>query len=304
MTFCAQCKQDLTESELENECCVGAQLYGMLLFSRQFNRRRVEFQSEHAFVADRLVSLLVSWGIPESAIRRESSARDNVVLIEDRHTAEHLLVDFGYSGDELSLRVLEDNFVCEHCLAAFLGGCFLAGGTITDPKVNYHLEFASHKANLIADLSDKLEQAGFTPGVAMRNFKKVLYIKNSSQIEDFLTYIGAVGSSLELMATKVYKDIKNRTNRRVNCENANIDKAVAAAASDIEDIETIFSLRGERFLPDDLLELAKLRRANPELSLAELGGMTEKQLTKSGVSHRMRKIRETARLLREEEHGD
>ena len=187
MTFCAQCKQDLAETELERECCVGAQLYGMLLFARRFTRRRIEFQSEHTFVADRLVSLLVSWGIAESAIRRESSARENVVLIEERNTAERLLVDFGYSGDELSLRVLDDNFVCESCLAAFLGGCFLAGGTITDPKVNYHLEFTSHKSNLIADLADKLAQAGFAPGLTTRNFKKVLYIKNSSQIEDFLS---------------------------------------------------------------------------------------------------------------------
>ncbi len=302
MTFCAQCKQDLAEAELEHSCCAGAQLYGMLLFSRRFSRRGIEFQSEHAFVADRLVTLLTAWGIAETAIRTQAGARDHLVLIEDTRAADRLLTDFGYTGDELSLRVLDDNFVCESCLAAFLGGCFLAGGTITDPKVNYHLEFVSHKSNLIADLAGLLARAGFSPGATTRSFKKVLYIKNSAQIEDFLTYIGAVGSSLELMATKVYKDIKNRTNRRVNCENANIDKAVAAAASDIESIEYILQNKGR--LPEELRELAQLRVENPELSLAELGALTAKPLTKSGVSHRMRRIRETARRLREETDGN
>ena len=106
------------------------------------------------------------------------------------------------------------------------------------------------------------------------------------------------------MATKIYKDIKHRTNRRVNCESANIDKAVAAAAGDVDCIQAIFARRGREYLPDDLLELAELRLQNPELSLSELGAMTEKQLTKSGVSHRMRKIREAARQLREETDGN
>lgn len=303
MTFCAQCKADVASAPLTKECCIASQAYGMLLFSKNFSAQGLEFASEHAFVTDRLQALLESLGIAPKVLLRRHGARDFVLEIKDPKTAERLLLDYGYTGEELSLRVLEANFLCEDCRAAFLGGCFLAGGTLADPNSGYHLEFATHRSNLLNDLGQQLAAAGFEPRRTTRNYKKVLYIKNSSQIEDFLTYIGAGASSMELMATKVLKDIKNRTNRRVNCENANIDKTVDAAANDAALIQYIFAKRGESYLGDELLAVARLRLENPDLSLTELGALLGDKLTKSGVNHRLRKIREAARVIKEEESG-
>ncbi|MEG1984091.1 MAG: DNA-binding protein WhiA [Oscillospiraceae bacterium] len=305
MTFCAQCKQDITETKLENSCCVSAQLYGMLLFCKSFSRTQILLTSEHEFVTARFVNLLTEFGIQQTSILQSKTVRDNIVEIDDEKVIDKLFADFGYSGDEFSLRIKDSNFICENCVGSFLAGCFLSGGTITDPKSGYHLEFTTYKSNLLNDLFTLLNDEGFEPRTASRGFGRIIYYKNSTQIEDLLTYMGAVNSSLELMAAKVYKDVKNRINRRVNCESANIDKTVEASAKDLAAIQYITDLKGDSYLSDELLEIAKLRIENPELSMTDLGLLLRKQLTKSGVSHRLRKIREeAAKLKQEHENGN
>ena len=50
-------------------------------------------------------------------------------------------------------------------------------------------------------------------------------------------------------------------------------------------------------LPPDLMEIARLRLDNPDLSLLELGGLLTPPLGKSGVNHRLNKIRKIAESL-------
>ncbi len=298
MTFCAEVKKDIVGGALGEGCCLSSHLFG-----KAFSKREIVFTSEYDFVAEHIVDTLVRFGIAESAIVKKESLRDKRVEIGDRETIERILFDFGYSGDEPSFRVNRENFVCENCLSAFLSGCFLSGGTITDPGVDYHLEFSTHKFNLFKDFLSLVESAGFAPKTAVRSSAHVLYFKNSAQIEDMLTYIGACDASMKLMDTKIYRDIVNNVNRRTNCENANIDKTVNSAAADIARIKFIYKEKGKSYLPEELRKVAELRLRYPELSLGELseqlGG-----LTKSGVSHRMRRIRAFADELKEERNGD
>ncbi len=300
MTFCAQCKQDITETSLDKSCCQTARLYGMLLFCKTFSHTQILLTSEHKFVVEHFVDLLVETGIQKSVLKRSHKTRDFCVQISDEKTIDRLYADFGYSGDELNLRIKTANLTCDECIGAFIAGCFLTGGTVTDPRKGYHLEFTTYRTNLLNDLFKLLGESGFEPRTASRGAGRIIYYKNSGMIEDLLTYMGAINASLSLMETKVEKDVKNRINRRVNCESANIDKTVEAALKDRAAIEYILTRKGERYLSGELLEIAKLRTENPELSMTDLGSMLDKKLTKSGVSHRLRRLRDEADKLRAE----
>ena len=124
-------------------------------------------------------------------------------------------------------------------------------------------------------------------------------MKESEQIEDFLTLIGAPVSSMKLMEVKVVKTVRNHVNRTTNCETANLNKTVSAAAAQLQDIRYILENAGLSYLDPDLRELAELRLQNPEMSLRELSQTLSAPISRSGVNHRLKRIGEAARRLRE-----
>ena len=298
MTFCAGVKKELSENSSLNGCCLAAQLYGILLFSKVFSFSRITVSSEHKFIFEHIRNSLIDYGIKPEVLSVAKTTRDYSIKITDKKTLDRLFFDFGYTGEEPNIRILRQNFMCDSCESAFIAGCFIAGGNITAPGKGYHLEFSTHKVNLSNDLAELLKSLELEPRRTIRGYSKVLYFKNSTHIEDMLTFMGAANSSLELMNTKIHKEIVNTVNRRTNCETANIDKAVNASARDRECIEYVYSKKGKSYLPDDLTEIAKLRLDNPELTLAELGEKLDPPLTKSGVSHRLRRIRGEANKLK------
>lgn len=302
MTFCASCKQDIVENVPESACCMSARLYGMLMFARAFSIEKITCASEHLSVVEHFSSLLADMGISSNEIKRKKSAREYSAVISSHDANERIFADYGYSGDEPSLRIITDNFLCDRCAANFIAGAFLTGGSVTRPSSGYHLEFTTHKKNLCDDFEALLVREGFEPKRTSRGYLKVLYFKSSGAIEDILAYMGASNSALDLMNEKIYKDIVNSVNRRTNCENANIDKTVNSAAADIECIELIAAHAGLHTLPDELRELARLRTEQPELSMSELAALIDPPLTKSGVSHRLRKLRRIAEDIKIEQN--
>ncbi len=118
----------------------------------------------------------------------------------------------------------------------------------------------------------------------------ILFFRDSETIEDVLTIMGAVNSTLELMGIKIHKDMRNMVNRKVNFETANITRTVEAASAQIKAIETIVNKKGMDFLPPALREVATLRIENPDATLRELGEKLSKPISRSGVNHRLNKI--------------
>ena len=116
------------------------------------------------------------------------------------------------------------------------------------------------------------------------------YFKNSQQIEELLTRMGAPLSAMEMMNAKVEKDLRNEVNRRVNCEAANVDKTVDAALEQRRAIQILEERDALKDLSPKLQEAARLRQAHPELSLAQLAALCQPPVTKSSLSHRLRKL--------------
>lgn len=185
--------------------------------------------------------------------------------------------------------------------AKALAGCFVICGSVTDPERGYHLELVMPDAALGTAIQTLL--SAYQPSIALkatvRKGDPVLYLKQNEQICDALTFFGAQNASLVLAEQQVYKSIRSQTNRRTNCDLANIDKTIAAGAQQAADILRIQQTVGLESLPDTLQEIARVRLAEPEANLRDLGAMCKPPLSRSGVHHRLQRISEIAKKLDE-----
>ena len=128
----------------------------------------------------------------------------------------------------------------------------------------------------------------------MRSGGYITYFKQSEAIEDVLTTIGAPLAAMGIMQAKMQKDMRNAVNRRVNCDAANVDKAVAASREQVEALTRLTDAGIVATLPVKLQEVAVARLLQPELSLSELAETFDPPLTKPCLNHRMRKLMELA----------
>lgn len=86
------------------------------------------------------------------------------------------------------------------------------------------------------------------------------------------------------------------TNRLNNCEQANTDKIFITASKQIKEIERLYELDVVDMLDEKLKEAIEYRMKYRESSLKELADIisleTGSEITKSGLNHRFRKIKE------------
>lgn len=304
MSFTSETKTELCKIENRRRCCERAECYGIWLFSRCFSLKDSAVVTEHSGTARRMLELAASGAGVSAELHYAVSRRKKPayrVSLPDENERVRLLAAFGHTGLEPSLRINRAVLENECCTAAFLRGAFLACGTATDPNKEYHLEFAVPHKNLANDLDTllhEIEAFGSSPAVASRKGAYVVYWKESGQIENLLTYLGAAGASMELMQVKMYKEAKNDINRKTNFETANMDKTYSASARQTAAIAVISDTRGLDSLPDDLRELACLRLENPEMTLRELGERLK--ISRSGVNHRLQRILRIGEKILEE----
>jgi len=188
----------------------------------------------------------------------------------------------------------------DECKRAFLRGAFLGGGSISDPDKSYHMEFVTNSEEFAISLKDLINSLGLNSKIVPRKNNHIVYLKESEQISDLLSVIGAHKALLSLQNTKVLKEMRNNVNRIVNCETANLSKTVNASVRQVEDINLIQKTIGISNLPKNLQEIALIRVEYEDMTLKELGEILDPPIGKSGVNHRLRKIGEIAERLREE----
>ena len=180
----------------------------------------------------------------------------------------------------------------------FLRGVFLTCGNVYVQKAGYHLEIAPASTEKCEELYKLITEHGMSINISHRGDSSFLYSKNSENISDILTYIGAMQCAMEIMNIKIFKEVRSNINRSVNCETANIDRTAKASAKQLEDIRLIYEKLGEDKLPDELREIAALRLNNPDMSLRDLGRLAEPVISRSGVNHRFERLARLADELR------
>lgn len=301
MSFSMQAKKEICNVAINNPCCALAASYGIACFAKKFDHTGLLLRTEQLFIAKWSQKCFGLVGVDSDIKRRNAKNRSYEFAVNNPFEVEKMLTMFNHDSDELALHILRENFTCEGCFSAFLSAAFLCGGTAPKPEKQYSLEFTSPRHQMMQDFSKLLTEHGFAPKHAERNGVIVIYFKASEQIEDLLTTMGATQSALEIMNLKVYKDFRNRVNRITNCETANIDKTVAANKENLAAIAFLEEMGAVGTMQKPLQETIRLRKENPDLSLGELAELFEKPVSKPGLSHRFRKIREKAAAIREKQ---
>jgi DNA-binding protein WhiA len=307
MSFSYDTKTELCRVPLTSSCCIEAELYGMLLYCNTFSPVEIKLVTEHRQFAARAEKLLkkaagltfdLKSGDEDMGVKDEENAGriKYSLVLNDSAKLETLLRLYGYDTERSLAHHINLAFIEEDCCkASFLRGALLAGGSVTDPGKSYHLEITTGHFNVSREAYSVLLDMGLKPRNVARNGNYVTYFKQSEAIEDLLTLIGAPVAAMEIMNAKVEKEISNKVNRRLNCDEANLDKMVNAAQEQVLAIKRLEESGEYENLSGKLKEAADLRRDNPDLSLAQLAALTSPTVTKSCLNHRLRKIMEISK---------
>jgi len=294
MSFSYNTKAELCRSIPENNCCAVAECYGMLLYGNTFNVREIRIVTGNKVLGKRIVDMFLSaFKTSFDIMPDEDEPGKQAYIIKDSKKISRIFETYGFSKESLlahhvNLGVLEND--C--CIKSFIRGVFLTGGAVTDPSKSYHLELVTDHFNVSRQTYSLLLETNFSPKETSRSGNYIIYFKQSAAIEDFLTFIGAPIHAMEVMSTKIEKDVRNTVNRKVNCDTANVSKTVDASVMHIEIINKLKETGIYETLPEKLKEAAELRIDNPELSIKELAEISIPPVTKSCMNHRMRKLAE------------
>ena len=297
MSFCSKAKAELCKIPISKTCCAVAESYGVLLFCNTFSPTSIRIVTESRDFAQRLPKLFQKAFSLKFDQTPETEQGKQIFSMDDPRKIHRIYDVFGLEAAttvalQVNLGILEED--C--CRVAFLRGAFMAGGSVTDPEKRYHLELATSHLRVSREVKHLMEEVGFAPKCVTRAGSHVLYFKQSDQIEDFLTTLGAPVCAMGIMEAKVEKDLRNGVNRRVNCETANLGKAVDAAQEQLAAIRRLKERGLYEELPQKLKETAQLRQDHPEATLLELSQMQDPPVSKSAINHRMRKLIELSRL--------
>ena len=271
----------------------------MLLYCNTFSAREIRIITGNQMLGQRIKERFYSaFSITFDGLPEEGKTGKQSYIIGEPNKLGRVFGAYGFSPDNLiahhvNLGVLEED--C--CRRSFVRGAFLTGGAVTDPLKSYHLELVTDHYNVSREMYSLLLDMGFAPKETSRAGNYITYFKQSTAIEDVLTFIGAPIHAMKLMEAKIEKDMRNSVNRKVNCDTANVTKIVDAAAAQIDAIKRIETAGALDALPDKLSQTALLRKQNPELSIKELAELSMPPVTKSCINHRLRKLVETSALL-------
>ena len=299
MSFSFEAKNELCRLPVQKLCCARAEAYGILLYCNTFSAGEVRIITGNPALAGRLPKLFQrAFSIRFDRTPEAGETGKLVFQITDEAKIRRIVDLLGFSPEQnLALHINFGLLEEDCCRASFLRGVFFAGGSVTDPAKRYHLELATSHLQVSRELEVLLRECGYPPKSVTRNGSCITYFKQSDQIEDFLTLIGAPVAAMSVMSAKLEKDLRNSVNRRLNCDSANLDKAVEAAQEQLEAIRRLREAGVLERLPEKLQQTADLRAAHPELTLSELAEVFDPPVTKSCLNHRLRKIVQTAKEL-------
>ncbi len=317
MSFSSTTKNELARIEVEKKCCMLAQIAGFLRMCGTIKlsgggKMDVKLTTENAAVARLFIKLLKSYfgaradlAVSEAAILKRGHSYE--LTIGSERNAEQILRETGILLVKEGCNYINDGIYSDIvkkrcCKKAYLRGVFLGAGTISNPEKAYHLEIVCNSEFLANDVKKLVNGFGLHAKIVPRKKNYIVYLKESEQITDFLNILGAHAQLLDFENIRIVKEMRNKTNRIVNCESANLDKTVNAASKQIVDIEYIRDMAGLGSLPEKLFSVAQLRLEHPEASLNELADMMDPPLKKSGLNHRIKKIGELADKIREQKN--
>lgn len=291
MSFADRVRQELAAIAVKHNCCRRALTDGLLIGAELTGARsvRVRYTSEETFTLA-MELLTARYGkMPEM----QKSGKCGHLYWDVILTAPaSIRLVRSMDMEDADLQSIF-RFDCDACRGAFLRGVFLACGTVNDPHKSFHLEIKLPQTR-IALLSAFLEQIGYPARTIGRQGVTGLYFKDSSTIEEMITFMGAANVLFEVINSRIEREIRNNENRATNCVARNIEKTIAAATRQIEAINKLMEAGKLESLPESLQVTAEQRYANPDASLDELVTLHVPSISRSGLNHRLKKLVDAA----------
>lgn len=268
----------------------------------------IKITTENASVARRIYKLVKDiYDIhPKVSVRKGYNFNKSFLyVVEIKQKMDLILNDLSIYDDIFYLDVPKNYIVDDvDLMRAYLRGLFLAVGSVNDPKKSrYHLEFLVDSKKYANFIMESLNKFDLNSKILKRENKYMIYVKEAEKIGDFLRIINASNAVMYYEDIRIYRDHKNMTNRLNNCEQANVDKMISTALEQIKEIELLEQAGVFELLDEKVKQVAIYRKKYPEVSLTELSQIismeTGESITKSGIHHRFRKIKDLANKVKE-----
>ncbi|MEW6553072.1 MAG: DNA-binding protein WhiA [Actinomycetota bacterium] len=309
MAFTTGVKDELARLVPARRCCRMAELSALFhlegaLHLTAPHRLGLHTESENAAVARKMFSYLKELFAVSPELRVEKAPRLRghncyILYLEDGEGSTRILSELGLlDGSLRPVLGVPAWLTRRHCCGiAYLRGAFLGGGYVSRPEQPAHLEINVQHYEMAEGLRDLASRYGIDLHLGRKKRLYTAYGKNRGDQVDLLALLGAHDAVLRLQSESVVREVRERVNRRVNSETANLERSVDAAQRQLRDIRAVADGPGLASLPSSLREIAEVRLRYPEASLQELGDRLQPPLTKSAVYHRLLRIRRIASAI-------
>ena len=298
MSFSTKIKNEVTRLEENREELISE--LSAIVRNSAVIEEKVTIFIENNSVARRIFKLFKSiYDVtPIITVRKKYFNNGYTYILTIKNKLKEILDDLSVVKNGLFLDIPKDYIYSDEDLTrAYLRGLFLVTGSVNDPKTSkYHLEFLVDDYDYANFVSNLLNSMDLNSKVIKRDKKYMVYIKEAEKISDFLRAIKAYDAVMYYEDIRIYRDHKNMTNRLNNCEQANMDKIFLTASSQIRDINKLKEYDMLDLIDEKIKLVIDYRLKYPEASLTELSEIITKEtgnkITKSGLNHRFRKIKE------------
>lgn len=288
-------RKDLLEVGSPHACCTAIELDSLILLLDppfEIDGDRSLHRAANPHMAHRLERL--------AALSHDRSLEASLLPSDDERGPQRILLRPPLDEErEERLETIARGIQASQCCAiAFLRALFLRGGYLSEKGKGFHLEIVPPDEETAALCQVAESGWGFGLHGGTRRERPLYWIKSGESVARFLGLLGSITGLLAVEDTMASRSLRNEINRSLNCEVANIKRASRSALDELEDIKYLASKGMIQYLPPSLREVALLRLRYPEATLREIGEKLSPPLTKTGIHHRMRRIREAAQIER------
>ena len=310
MTFSSEIKKEISTVECTRAEYL-SELSGIIRTSAEIKIYNIKIQTENKFVANRIFGLfkiLYDINLNISLRKNYNFKKNEIYVLELKKDTLKVLKDLGIINDKNQFLMIPSESLLsdEELVRAYLRGVFMVSGSLNNPKTSrYHLEFLIDDTDYANFLNNLLKERGMNSKILHRKKGYMVYIKEAEKISDFLKLIRAYNGVMFYEEIRVYREKVNHTNRLNNCEQANVERTINTAKKQKEEINYIKEKGMFDLLEDKIRQTAEYRIKYPETSLLELSKIismeTESNVSKSCLNHRLRKIKDFALKIKEDE---
>src|SRR3984893_5143833 len=168
-------------------------------------------------------------------------------------------------------------------------GAFLAHGSLTEPGRSSALEVTCPGPEAALALVGAARRMGIqAKSREVRGADRVV-VRDGDAIGALLTRLGAHDSVMAWEERRMRREVRATANRLANFDDANLRRSARAAVAAGSRVERALEILGDT-VPNHLVMAGRLRVANRQSSLEELGQLADPPLTKDAIAGRLRRL--------------